>query len=259
MWPFKKSISLSRYGWSPDLPDYRDQLFSESLKAPVTLPASVDLRPNCSPVEDQGDLGACTAHAIVGAVEFLEIKDKHPDVRMSRLFVYYNERALEGTVKTDSGAQLRDGIKTLNKQGVCAETLWPYNISKFTQKPPSKCYTAAKLHEAVTYKRLITLSDMKQCLAAGYPFIFGFTVYESFESDEVAQTGIVPMPGPNEQVLGGHAVLAVGYDDATSRVLVKNSWSINWGIKGYFTMPYAYISNNNLADDLWTVRKTKSE
>jgi C1A family cysteine protease len=256
MWPFKRP-SISRYSWRPDLPDNRDFLY----QAPVTvkIPPVVDLRSLCSPVKDQGNLGSCTANALTSAVEFLELKDKLPEAALSRLFVYYNERAAEHTTSYDSGAALRDGIKTMALYGVCLESLWPYNINVFTRKPTKAAYTQATIHSLVQYSRISALQDMKACLASGFPVVFGFTVYESFESDQVAKTGIVPMPQTNEQVLGGHAVMLVGYSDATQMMLVRNSWGSDWGISGYFQLPYAYISNNNLADDFWTIRRTKSE
>jgi C1A family cysteine protease len=244
------------YGFKPDLPDQRDFLFA-SLNKKVTLPTIVDLRPTCSPVEDQGQLGSCTSHALAGALEFLEDKDKIIMTRMSRLFIYYNERAIEHTIRSDSGANLRDGIKTLVKQGCCPETEWPYVIPKFEVRPLPNCYTNGLKHVIQSYYRIQTLADMKACLASGYPFVFGFTVYESFESDTVAKTGVVPMPISNEQVLGGHAVLAVGYNDKDQRFIARNSWSSDWGMKGYFTIPYAYLTNPNLASDMWAISRAK--
>jgi C1A family cysteine protease len=162
---------------------------------------------------------------------------------------------MEGTIGTDSGAQIRDGIKSVGNIGACPETDWAYDITKFTVKPPAPAYQDAPLAKAVQYQRVPqVLRQLKGCLASGYPFVFGFTVYESFESDEVAKTGEVPMPAANEKSLGGHAVLGVGYDDKTQRFTVRNSWGAGWGLGGYFTMPYAYLTDSNLADDLWTVR-----
>jgi C1A family cysteine protease len=171
------------------------------------------------------------------------------------LFIYYNERALEGTVKSDAGATIRDGIKTLKNLGVCSEQRWPYIISKFSVKPGAACYKEALNRQITSYHRILTLDDMRACLADGFPFVFGFTVYESFESQEVARTGTVQMPQTNERSLGGHAVLAVGYDDIQKRFIVRNSWGTGWGQKGYFTLPYGYLENRNLADDLWTIRR----
>lgn len=243
------------YGWIPDLPDQRDHLYAAVHATPKKLPAKVDLRAKCSAIEDQGQLGSCTSNALVGALEFLERKQKQPVANLSRLFVYYNERVIEHSVNQDAGAMLRDGIKTLAKQGVCTEKLWPYAIGKFAAKPTAACYTQATAHTISSYQRLSTLADMRACLASGFPFVFGFTVYDSFESDAVAASGVVPLPKKSERVLGGHAVCAVGYDDKARRFIVRNSWGRAWGQKGYCTMPYAYLDNRDLADDMWTMRK----
>ena len=248
---------VSRYGWLPDLPDQRDFLYSALRAVPPALPSAADLRALCPPVVDQGTLGSCTAHALAGALEFLELKDRVPYADLSRLFIYYNERVIEHTVSVDSGASLRDGIKTLAKQGVCPEKEWPYVISKFADPPTAQCYRDGLAHTITSYHRILTLEEMRTCLAERFPFAFGFTVYESFESAEVARTGVMPMPAPDEAVVGGHAVLGVGYDDAAQRLLVRNSWGPSWGgpMKGYFWMPYGYVQDRNLSDDFWTVRR----
>jgi C1A family cysteine protease len=248
---------IQRYGWKPDLPDFRDHMYSAPQPVVAALPPKVDLRPQCPPVYDQGQLGSCTGNSIAGAIHFDRKKQGlSPDFIPSRLFIYYNERVIEHTVSQDAGAMIRDGIKSISQVGVCPETPdWPYDITKFAQKPPAQALSDALHHKAVSYQRLVnTLPQMQGCLASGYPFVFGFSVYASFESQAVAQTGVVPMPQPNEQLLGGHAVLAVGYDDASQRFTVRNSWGPNWGMAGYFTIPYAYLTDSNLADDFWTVR-----
>lgn len=255
---------IPRYGWIADTPDNRDYSYSEHRKkvdtAAVSVssdqyPPIVDLRPLDSPIFDQEDLGSCSANALVGNLQFLEIKDNIPYVQLSRLFLYYDERSVEHTVNSDSGAQIRDGIKTLAKLGICSEHMWPYDISKFTVQPRHHCYKEAINHKILSYYRLNTLDDAIHCLSSGYPFVFGFSVYENFESQQVAQTGIVNLPEPNEKLLGGHAVLAVGYDNNQKRFIVKNSWGESWGQKGYFTIGYDYLSNKNLSDDWWTIRR----
>ena len=247
---------IKKYGWVPDLPDQRDHLYAAPPPFLMALPPKVDLRPQCPPIYNQGQLGSCTANSIGAAVEFEQRKQNLPTVFLpSRLFIYYNERAMEGTVSQDSGAQIRDGIKSVGQLGVCPEKEWPYVIAKFAQKPPAACYSDAVQYRALSYQKVLqTPSQMKGCLASGYPFVFGFTVYESFESPQTAKTGLVPMPAPREKVLGGHAVLAVGYDDSKQVFIVRNSWGAGWGLKGYFLMPYNYISQSGLASDFWTIR-----
>jgi C1A family cysteine protease len=242
------------YGWLPDLPDHRDFMYSVIAPKIARLPKKIDLRPICSPVENQGQLGSCTANALVGAVEFLENKLGTAFVDLSRLFVYYNERVIEGTVEQDSGAFLRDGIKSLAKQGVCPEKEWPYRINAFRRKPTGRCYAHAKKHEITSYHRINSVDEMRTCLAEGFPFVFGFTVYSSFESAAVAASGIVNMPTRNESIMGGHAVMAVGYDDRQQRFTARNSWGTDWGKRGYFTIPYDYLRSRNLSDDFWTIR-----
>jgi C1A family cysteine protease len=246
--------SVQRYGWIPDVPDNRDLLFSAPRAVLAELPTKTDLRAQCPPVYDQGQLGSCTANAIGGAYEFDQLKEGLKDFVPSRLFIYYNERSIEGTVESDSGAMIRDGIKSVAKLGVCPEKQWAYDIAKFRDKPTKACYTAAAKHQAVVYQSVLQdLHQMQGCLASGYPFVFGFSVYESFESAEVAKTGVVPLPKQGEKQLGGHAVLAVGYDDASQSFLVRNSWSSAWGDSGYCTMPYAYLTSQQLARDFWVI------
>jgi C1A family cysteine protease len=244
------------FGWVPDVPDQRDYLYAAPHDVLAALPPSVDLTPQCPPVYDQGQLGSCTANAIGGALEFDADKQGIAGYTTpSRLFIYYNERVMEHSVASDAGAQIRDGVKSVATLGACPETEWPYVIDEFAVQPPAQCYTDATQHRAIAYQRVArTLTQMQGCLAAGYPFVLGITVYESFESPQVAQTGVVPMPAPTEQVLGGHAVLAVGYDNGAQAFRVRNSWGTGWGQAGYFTLPYQYVLETGLASDFWTIR-----
>ena len=249
------SYKIARYGWLPDLPDHRDHLYAAPAELAGALPIKMDLRSQCPSVYDQGQLGSCTANAIAGAIEFDRLKQKISDFTPSRLFIYYNERVMEHTVDSDSGAQIRDGIKSVGLQGDCPEAEWPYVISKFKIKPPKNCYADALKYKAVLYQRVTqTLSQLRGCLASGYPFVFGFTVYESFESAQVAKSGHASLPKSGEQAIGGHAVMAAGYDDTRQWFIIRNSWGSKWGMKGYFTLPYAYLTDENLASDFWTIR-----
>jgi C1A family cysteine protease len=253
------AYTIQGYGWIRDLPDGRDLLYAAPIAALPELPERVDLRDKCPPVYDQGELGSCTANAIGAALQFDQKKQRESDFVPSRLFIYYLERVIEGTVDSDSGAQIRDGVKAVAKQGACKEEpTWPYDIKKFTDKPRKAAYDEAEEHQAIRYLRLTqALSQFKGCLASGYPFIFGFAVYESFESQEVARSGHVPMPKAKEALLGGHAVLAVGYDEDKQWFIVRNSWGKAWGMDGYFTMPYPYLLQGSLSSDFWTIRRVE--
>jgi len=240
------------YGWIPDIPDQRDYLYSE-IKPKIRLPKQMDISRFCSSVENQGTLGSCTACSLAGNLEFLDNKPDRKYTDVSKLFIYYNERALRGREDYDSGASLRDGIKTLKKTGYCWEALWPYDILRFDVKPTANCYLQASGQRIESYHRIYTLGEMLTCLAEGYPFVFGFAVYESFQSKRAEKTGRAVMPKEGERMIGGHAVLAVGYNQKEKCFLVRNSWGTSWGKQGYFTMPYEYLET--LAADFWTIRK----
>lgn len=253
---------VRRFGWIPDVPDHRDQLYAAPLSvSPAKLPPRVDLTASCPPVYDQGDLGSCTANAIAGAVQFDLMKQHLPVYVPSRLFIYFNERVMERTVDSDAGAQIRDGIKSVARQGDCTEPSWPYDVARFRDRPGTACYEQAKKHRAILYRRLShSLNLMKGALAEGYPFVFGVSVYNSFVTDEAYHSGDFPLPAPGEQGPGeggrpeGHAMLAVGYDDSAQRFILRNSWGTGFGKNGYGTIPYAYLTDSGLADDFWTVR-----
>lgn len=243
---------IKRFGWKPDLPDQRDVLYKAPPKVLKALPTSIDLRANMPPVFDQGDLGSCTANATAAQVWFL---DKTKPAEPSRLFIYYNSRALEGTIRSDSGASIRDSIKSVVRWGFCTDVSWPYHIPYFTRKPSQRSYAEGRLELITQYARVPQeAKTIKSVLAQGLPVNFGFTVYESFEGAETSTTGVMPLPASNERTLGGHAVLIVGYDDAKEWYIVRNSWSDQWGDKGYFYMPYAFAHNPGFADDFWVVK-----
>ena len=251
--------------WRPSLPDHRDFLY-EKIAKPIQLPPMVDLRPLCSPILDQGDLGSCSGHAMAGMVEFLELNEiraKAPGPQeyvlgqfapVSRMFIYYVERSLEGTVSQDAGVTtLRDGCKAVQQVGVPRELLWAYEDSLLAVKPSAPAYAEAAKHKVSAYYALNGLTQMKECLAHGFPFCMGISDYDSFMSDAVAASGIVPMPAASESIQGGHAVDAVGYDDSKQWFIMRNSWGTGWGAAGYFYLPYQYVQA--LADDFFTLRK----
>jgi C1A family cysteine protease len=256
------------YGWRPQLPDARDKVYTARLKD--LPPAEFDLRPSMPPVYDQGQLGSCTGNAIAAAMEYERDRQGLSEFVPSRLFIYYNERALEGTVSSDSGASIRDGIKVVNTDGVCPETMWPYDIGMFTVKPPKRCYVTAESDKAVQYLAIQTLGDLKDAIASKLSVAFGFTVYQSFESPAVAKTGVMPMPLRGEATVGGHAVVAVGYSDPKQQLIVRNSWGPSWGDGGYFYLPYEYVTGSkisadnspingaSLASDFWAIELVSS-
>lgn len=235
---------IKRYGWVRDLPHSAKKF--RSVHAPIAIPPMVDLRSKCPSVYDQGELGSCTANGIAGAIQFIK-----PALMPSRLFIYYNERSIEGDVDQDAGAQIHDGIKSVQKQGVCAETEWPYAVADFRLKPTEKCYEDALVNVLTDFLSIDTLGEIKQALANGNPVVFGMAVFPAFESPEVASSGVVPMPADDEEPIGGHCMLIVGYDDSKNAFIVRNSWGAAWGESGYCHIPYSYIQN--YASDFWSI------
>lgn len=268
-------------GWLRDLPDFRDYTADHIAIAPqldamgvaqpedLAVPASIDLRPYCSPVEDQGSLGSCTANAVVGLVEYFERRAHGKHVDGSRLFLYKVTRDLLHW-KGDTGAYLRSTIGALAMFGVPPEEYWPYSVAKFDREPTAFAYAFAQSFKAITYYRLdaagttpsALLTRIKANLAAGLPSVFGFTVYSSIQ--QAASSGHIPYPSTNEKVIGGHAMLVVGYDDnlvikntingaiTKGAVIVRNSWGPGWGDHGYGALPYDYVING-LAVDFWAM------
>jgi C1A family cysteine protease len=258
-------MKIKALGWRPSLPDHRD--LALKLRVSPVLKDDVDLRtvPNYQPVWDQEELGSCTAHGVSFVDQFVQIKEGKPIKMPSRLQAYYCTRVLEGTVDYDAGASVRDALKAIAKFGLAPALLWPYHIAKFKTQPPQNVMDAAQDRKATQYLALRqTENAMEQCLAEGYPFAFGFTVYQSFEN--IGNNGIVPMPTKDESMLGGHCVAAVGFvrNSVASRynlpqgdggwIIGRNSWGVSWGDRGHFYMPYAYVQDDNLSSDFWTIR-----
>ena len=244
-------MRTARYGWLPQLPDHRDL---PMLVSREETPAAVDLRPLFPPVWDQGTLGSCTGHACAAAIAYARTSEDLSVVMPSRLMLYYDARRIEGTTGADCGAQIRDVIKGAGSFGVCPEELWPYDPTKCLVAPTQAAYDAGTKDRALGYHSVPQdLSALRSVIAGGDPIVFGFSVYEGFESDEVARTGKLQLPTRKEALVGGHAVIAVGYDNDTRCFTVRNSWGGQWGDAGYFYMPYDYITDEDLASDFWTI------
>lgn len=260
--------SIQRYGWRRDLADHRDRVFNLArvVKQGHELPRAFSRRPAMPKVFDQGQLGSCTANAIVGALMAQGMVQGEAELMLSRLFVYYGERAIEGTISTDSGAQIRDGIKVVASEGAPPEADWPYDIAKFAERPPEQAYADAKRHEAIAYERVLAGgpgAPLRTAIAEHGPVVFGFSVPERFESadwDPASEPLILPSPG--EAIIAGHAVMAVGYDFSRTRFPVdvfevRNSWGPEWGDGGYFWMQAAWLAEPHLglSSDFWLIER----
>ena len=251
----------NQYGWKRGVKYLTIQKKKLCKNKNIDHVKKVDLRMNCPKIYNQGKLGSCTANAIGFLYHYRELQNNYESVFMpSRLFIYYNERNMEGHIATDSGAEIHDGIHSIAKLGVCSETDWPYDISQFTKRPNAKCYTFAKDHKVSQYHALEkNVNQLKIALLMGYPIAFGFEVFESFESNKVAQSGIMTMPQETEKMLGGHAVAMVGFDDEKKHFIIRNSWGEEWGDKGYFYMPYEFIEHKDYTSDFWIIKKVFKE
>ncbi|MGD8450837.1 MAG: C1 family peptidase [Phycisphaerae bacterium] len=272
-----KPYRIARLGWLPDPLDHRDlRVQSATVKtalertakfaakgaikarATTKLPPSVDLSSECTRIENQGEIGSCTAHSVVGLLEYLWKQTYGKAVDASRLFVYKATRNLLGWTG-DTGAFVRSTIKAVRLFGACPEDYWPYDEPAFDNEPPAFCYAFAQNFKTIIYYRLEEKVDaLRASLAQGVPFAFGFTCFESLFNPDVEETGVIPFPGPNEAVIGGHAIMAVGYEQAKKRFIIRNSWGRGWGRRGYGYLPYAYVEQG-LADDCWCIVKSQYE
>jgi hypothetical protein len=255
-----------KYSWKQSLPDHRDHIYSAPHSIITSLPPIVDLRPHMPKIYDQQDLGACTSFGIGACMEYCRMKEGMPAIVPSFLFLYYNERVIENSIDSDCGAQIKTGIKSVTINGICDDNLWPYvNLhTNFKVKPPTNCYQAALKEKALTYSSIPqNLIQMKSALFSNFPIVFGATLFESFESDEVAKTGIVPYPNLSSSCLGGHCMTICGYSDnniitSSGKVvnqvfIVRNSWGESFADKGYMYIPYSYLTNSQLASDMWKI------
>lgn len=245
-------FEVPMFHWKKDKVDTRDYIYQAI--ALQSTSRTIDLRPYCSAIEDQGNLGSCTGQAVAGAIELLNKKNNKPS-DVSRLYIYYFERLLEGTVNYDSGAYIRDGIKATNKYGAPLEKLWPYNISQFRSLPSRIAQDDGARRKVTLYERAMDFDACINAIANGYPVIIGFLVYSSFLSNVVSKTGMMPYPNiSREALLGGHAVLLVGYDLKRQVFIARNSWGTRWGDSGYFYMPFDVIKNTRMSSDFWVIK-----
>ena len=249
-----RTLAKINLQWVPDKLDARDYKYQITKR---TSPNIIDLRPYCSPIENQGSLGSCTGQAIAGAIELLNKRNgKYRDI--SRLFIYYYERLILGTINYDSGAYIRDGIKSTNHYGASLESLWPHDIRKFRQEPITEAKNDALNRKVTRYERINDFNGCIDALTNGYPVVIGFHVYTSFMSANVARTGIMPYPNTKrEKLLGGHAVLLVGYNKTKKVFIVRNSWGTSWGDKGYFYMPFDIVKPN-MSSDYWIIKSVNN-
>ena len=225
--------------------------FKAKLKA-SKLPPVVDLRPYMTQIENQETLGSCSANAAAGAYEYLINRNQGINTYdVSRLFLYYNTRVLMGTEDEDSGGFLSSVLEALHKKGICNEELWPYKIKKFAQKPPKECYQEANGNKIEKYEYVDTdLDTWKSVLAQGYPIIFGMQIFDSFQTP---RRGLISLPRRNDNNLGGHAMLCVGYSDPDNVFIVRNSWGTQWGDGGYCYIPYDYMMSDLNNGDSWVI------
>ena len=246
-------MDIKTWGWRKDSRDDRDIPFKAVALGLKNIANVVYLiKP---PVKHQLDLGSCVFNGIIEEIESVMIQNNAiPPVVLSRLFAYWNYRSQYANVNEDCGAFPRDAHKSIAKDGICLESSWTYDTERFTERPPDECWVEAQKYKIKSYHSMRSLDDMMECIAEGWPFGCGLAIYKSFMSDEVERTGIVPMPTPGEEFLGGHYVFFWGYDRHKQIFHGQNSWGSEWGNNGSFTIPFDYLTNKQLADDQWTIR-----
>ena len=252
-------MSRSRDGYRIDgyLPADEDQPICQlELVSDLGLPPEVDLRPNCSPVEDQGNVGSCTANSIVGALEYLQIASGAPMTDLSRLFVYYNARRFSDCERVDCGASMPHAMASLLAFGACPEVVWPYDEARWSLKPEDVCYQNTMRFEGLHYASVSPNDERKYVLASGLPIIFGMRVPQRLLMVIGGETGHMfpPKDGNWEQAASGHAMLIVGYSDTKHAWLVRNSWGTDYGIDGHVWIDYHVMDRYGFGPNaFWTV------
>lgn len=250
-----EALPVRKFGWTPDIPDRRDHIFSAPVPLLNTLPPSVNLTSLFKIPFDQGQTSSCVGNAVAALVQAERGKKvgKKLSWTPSRLFIYWNAREMIGQTSVDAGSCIRDAIKSVANFGITSEINWPFS-SPVPLKPAVAAYADAEKYQALQYQAVPqSLDQMRACLANKNPFVIGVGVYASFMSQAVAKTGEVPLPGAGEALIGGHAVTVIGYDNSKQKFLLRNSWGKGWGNKGNFTLPYAYLTDPKLASDIWTI------
>lgn len=244
-------MTIRTFGALRDVHDVRDRMYRAYPRS-EPLPQQIDLRECAGPVKDQGEEGSCTGHAFSSAREWIARKYEKSSPVLSPQCLYAEELLASGDFPNDEGAMPRTACQVLTALGCCETALYPYVAGKITRPTPQQLQNALK-YKTGAYHRIGSLQDFLKCLAdpTPWPVLVGFTVYESFMSDQVAETGVVPLPKPGEQEQGGHEVLCLGYDLPMQLALMQNSWGSGWGQRGYFWMPFAVIDAPDT--DLWMV------
>jgi len=221
--------------------------------ASAEVPRQIDLRSSCTAVEDQGQIGSCTANACVGALEYLYAKRDGQAPELSRLFVYYNTRRLKGTLHLDSGAAVSEAMAAVLAFGACRSELWPYNPALLSAEPAPQAYQDGRKHEAIQYARVAGIDGAIQALAQGYPVVFG-TIIPQRCYDTAASTGVIPETTADERRArpsGGHCMLIVGYDLDRKVFHIRNSWGSDWGKGGYCEFPFEEVAWSCPEDSFW--------
>tara|TARA_B110000208_G_C11799546_1_gene441260 strand:- start:2051 stop:2863 length:813 start_codon:yes stop_codon:yes gene_type:complete len=253
------SIDTKMYGWIPDHPNYNDNTYDAPIKN-LLINRKIDLRLNCPGICNRKNIGSSVAHAICYVYEYNIIKHDMNNIFIpSKLFLYFNQRLLKHTQEFDCGSSIRDGLSILDKIGICSEVVYPYDISLIYDKPSDEIYEEASHNKGIEYYKIKPIiTNIKTLLQDSIPIIFGFGIYSSFEN-QVSDNGFtIKIPQENEKFIGGSCGVCVGFNDEKQAFIIMNSKGVEWGDKGYFYMPYLYLTNNNLCSNFWIIKNNKT-